>query len=201
MSSLLVASHVSSLNYPPPVSIVVSTTRPSASFQNDNQVIDLPDEHALFSSVIHSDITGTILLRVIHGGLILELMSLSANISPLRFVLPSTILPTPGLFIWEHSTLHVLLVTDIGSIFRLITPINGLKLWQENVPGDGFTFLESHLLHPSIQDIRLSNIHAQGIDSLAISMPNGGLLRLESDFSANEQQEGVQCAHHLPSQA
>ena len=94
-SHALVATQISSL-FPSAhaLSLIVQTRRTD---------IPLPDEsdseHASHSNIFYAPSTGTILLRVIHGGHIVELISLSSDSPPLRFVYPSPVLPHPSLLL------------------------------------------------------------------------------------------------------
>ncbi|KAF8974708.1 nucleoporin Nup120/160-domain-containing protein [Flammula alnicola] len=175
----LVASHISSLSSAPPSTFIVETARQNAPLPTGIQDNDLPIDHATCGSVLRTSTTGTILLRVIHGGLIVELISLSTPVPPIRIVFPAVVLPTPSLFLWEESELHLLLATDIGSLYRLIIPIDGLKLWQDQT--ESIWPREYFIRNLPAEHARECAVHVQGTHCVAISLPNGVLLRLEAE--------------------
>ncbi|KAF8204833.1 nucleoporin Nup120/160-domain-containing protein [Pholiota molesta] len=193
----LVASHISPLSSIPPLSFVVQTTRqnaPLAAGVHDN---DLPIDHATCSSVLTTPATGTILLRVIHGGLIVELISLSTPVPPLRIVFPATVLPAPSLFLWGESELHLILATDIRSLHRLIIPIDGLKLWQNQV--ESIWSREYAIRNLPAEHTTGCAVHVQGTHCVAISLPNGVLLRLEAEsmgYDSHDEEWAESIFHH-----
>src|SRR5689334_2105678 len=76
-------------------------------------------EHAEYATTIHAHDAGTVLLRVLGEGRILELMALESGIRPARFVFSSRIALRPALMMLGIAELHVLVVTVDGSLFRL----------------------------------------------------------------------------------
>ncbi|CAA7259487.1 unnamed protein product [Cyclocybe aegerita] len=175
----LVATHLSSLSLAPPSNIIVQTARQNAPLPPSVQDNDIPTDHATCSFVLNTPTTGTILLRVIQGGVVVELISLSTLVPPLRIVFPALVLPTPFVFLWEQSELHLLLVTDIGSLYRLIIPVEGLNLWQNQT--ESIWPREYFIKNLPSEHVRDCAIHAQGTYCIAISLPNGDLLRLEAE--------------------
>lgn len=185
----LVASHISPLSSTPPSSFVVQTTRQNAPLAAGVQDNDLPIDHATCSSVLTTPATGMILLRVIHGGLIVELISLSTPVPPLRIVFPATVLPAPSLFLWGESELHLILATDIRSLYRLIIPVDGLKLWQNQV--ESIWSREYAIRNLPAEHMRGCAVHVQGTHCVAISLPNGVLLRLEAESMGYDSHDGT----------
>lgn len=187
----IVATHISPLTSTSPSSFVVQTTRQNALSPASVHDNDLPVEHAICSSVLSTAKTGTILLRVIHGGLIVELISLSISMPPIRIVFPTAVLPTPSLFLWRDSELHLILATDAGSLYRLVIPVDGLKLWQGQV--ESIWSREYSIRNLPIERVRECAVHVQGIHCVAISLPNGVLLRLEAESMGYDGHDGMPC--------
>lgn len=177
--TLLVAAQLSSLFSPAQAtSVSLTTTRQNTPLPQFNDAQVLP-EHATHSSVIHTPITGTILLRVLHGGLILELVSLSSDISPIRFVFPSSILPAPAIFLWDSHQLHVIAVTVTGSLYRLVIDIGeNMQLWRNHV--ETISFRE--YLIKNYSGTLDGLVHVQGTHCVVIGQPNGSLLRLDAEY-------------------
>ena len=184
----LVATHLSSLNYSPSSNIIVQTARQNAPLPSTIHDNDIPSDHATCSFVLTTPTTGTILLRVIHGGVVVELTSLSNPVPPIRIVLPAVVLPTPSLFLWEEKELHLLLITDIGSLYRLVIPVEGFKLWQNQT--DSIWPREYFIQSIPQEHIRECAVHAQGSHCVAVSLPNGALLRLEAEPMGYDGHDG-----------
>ena len=191
----LVATHLSSLQLPAPSTVIIQTARQNAPLPSNIQN-DLPEEHATYSFVLNTLTTGTILLRLIHGGLIVELVSLSTQVPPIRFVFPAVVLPSPSLFLWEESELHLLLVTDIGSLYRLLIPINGLKLWQDHI--DNIWPREHFIQNLPPECVKNCLVHPQGAHCVAVSLPNGVMLRLEAEAMGYDGHDGMHRISSVP---
>ncbi|KDR83495.1 hypothetical protein GALMADRAFT_55353 [Galerina marginata CBS 339.88] len=195
-SHFLVATHLSSINHTTAFTVVVQTARQNAPLPvvHDD---DLPTEHATCSSVLTTPTTGSILMRVIHGGLIVELVSLSTPIAPIRIVFPAVVLPTPSLFLWEGTEIHLILATDIGSLYRLIIPVDGFKLWKDQA--ESIWPREYFIRNLPIGQIRGCSVHAQGTHCVAVSLPNGVLLRLEAEsmgYDVHDEEEWAETVFH-----
>ncbi|KAF9057494.1 nucleoporin Nup120/160-domain-containing protein [Panaeolus papilionaceus] len=186
-NQIIVSTHISSLNSPSPSSLVIQTARQNVPILSTSQVNDIPPEHAIVSSVVNTPTTGTIILRLIHGGLILELLPLSSHNLPLRIVFPAVVLPTPALFLWEEKELHVLAVTEIGSLHRIVVPIDNHDLWLEQT--DRIWAREYLIQHQIPSTFATSYVLAHGTHSVAISLPNGALLRLEAETMSYDGRE------------
>lgn len=184
----LVATHLSSLNTSSPSSVVVSTARQNAPLPATTPENDLPAEHATCSAIFTTPTTGTILLRVIHGGVLVELSALSSPVAPLRIIFPALVVSKPALFLWQETELHLLIMTDIGSLFRLLIPIDGFKLWQDQTAS--VWPREYFIRNISREHIRQCAFHAQGTHSVAVSLPNGDLLRIEAESLGYDGHEG-----------
>lgn len=184
---VLVATHLSLINSTPSANVVVQTARQNVPLPivQDN---DLPAEHASCSSVLTTPTTGSILLRLIHDGLIVELTSLSTSVPPLRIVFPAAIIPTPALYLWEDSEIHLIVVTNISSLYRVVIPINGLKLWEGQT--DDIWPKEYFIRNLPIGQAGECSVYAQGTHCVAVSLPNGVLLRLEADSMGYDVHDG-----------
>ena len=179
----LVATQLSSLFPSHSTSILLQTTRQGVPLPPGPKESDPPPEHAAHSSVLHTPITGTILLRVLHGSLIIELMSLSTEVPPIRFIFPAVILPSPAMFLWASTELHIMAVTQTGSLYRLVIPVdNGHDLWLNRSDN----IWPREYLIKNIGDTIEGVVHVQGTDCVAIGLPNGSLLRLETEYVGGE---------------
>ncbi|KAG6888649.1 hypothetical protein C0992_007907 [Termitomyces sp. T32_za158] len=179
-TTFLVATQLSSLFPLQPISIPLQTSRQGVPLPPGLDDSELPAEHAAYSSILHTQATGTILLRVLHNGLIVEVSSLSTEVPSLRFVFPGAIISSPAIFLWESSELHVLAVADTGSLFRIVVPIEtGCALWGAKT---AYISYREHLFK-NIEDAQQGLVHVQGIHSVLVGSRNGSLLRLENDYS------------------
>lgn len=174
-TSILVSTQISSL-FP-------STQAVSLVIQTKRTDIPLPppsdSEHATYSEVFHNSATGTILLRVLHDGQVVELISLSTDIQPIRFIYPTAILPHPSLF-WDGDNLHLIAVTQAGSLFRVILPVyEGAPLWQISTLGD--IIIREQIVARLQGNVEPSVVHVQGVYCIVVALSDGSLLRLEAD--------------------
>nr|GAT46227.1 predicted protein [Mycena chlorophos] len=191
---LIAAAQLSSL-FPPAqaTSITIHTTRPTPSLTPDAST--LPVEHASHAALLHTPVTGTILLRVLHGGVILEIVSLSTGVAPLRFVFPSPVLSAPAIFLWE-SELHILAVTNAGSLYRLTVPVDpGMGLWLRQA--NTISQSEYHIKHFVGTGTMDGLVHVHGTHCIIISQHGGSILRLESEYW---QSSGVDEWNEIPFQ-
>ncbi|KAG2013470.1 hypothetical protein CC2G_010381 [Coprinopsis cinerea AmutBmut pab1-1] len=177
MEEFIVASHITSITKYPPSTVSIQTARqhlplPQTPFNS------IPTEHAIFASTLDHETTGTILLRVIHGGLIVELISLSNSVPPLRLVFPSLVLDCPAVFLWDEAEVHVLAVTESGSLYRVVIPIRGRDLWQNEVDN---VWPREYFIRGFPEQVEGTLVQVQGPHCVAISLKNGSLLRLEAD--------------------
>ncbi|KAF7301595.1 hypothetical protein MIND_00725000 [Mycena indigotica] len=178
---LITAAQLSSL-FPSSqsTSISIQSSRPSSSLTIPD-ASTIPNEHASYSAVLHTPITGTILLRVLHGGFILEIVSLSTSVAPVRFVFQSMILSAPAIFLWE-AELHILAVTNTGSLYRLIIPVDtAMNLWARQLPN--ISHCEYHIKH--LEGTLSGLVHVHGTHCIVIGQPGGSILRLESEYSGD----------------
>ncbi|KAH7888083.1 nucleoporin Nup120/160-domain-containing protein [Phlebopus sp. FC_14] len=176
---ILVATQLSSLfSSSSAPSVVLQTSRPDVAVSAPLTDGDLHPEHASFAFISHSQHTGSILLRVIHGGLIVELISLSTQVPPIRLVFPVPILPAPAVFECGAKELHLLAVTVTGSLYRLVLPIGNLAImWHDQV---GRNWCREYTIKNATQ-ISGAVVHVQDIQCVAIGLPNGSLLRIEAE--------------------
>lgn len=135
-------------------------------------------EHAEYATTIHAHDAGTVLLRVLDGGHMLELMALESGIRPARFAFPSRIALRPALMMLGIAELHVLVVTVTGSLFRLrfVLPHlwtstqyspNEYRITSVNAPIDGV-------------------VHVPEVGVVFIGLADGGVLRLTAKMNGLE---------------
>lgn len=189
--SLLIGTHISSL-FPQSraLSIYIQTQQLNTPLSSVEKESD-PAEHAIHSSVLHTPLTGTVLLRVLHGGLIVELVSLSTQLQPLRFVFPSPVLSSPAIFLWESHELHLIAVTNIGSLFRVVIPIGGnLDIWRDQTQN----IWTSEYLIKNFLGALEGLVHIQGTHCVAVGLPNGALMRLETEYTGSGRLDGEFCS-------
>ena len=187
----LVAAHLSPL-YPPSqaTTLVISTKQTNVPLPSLTADTDLPLEHATYSHIFDSPLVGPILMRLVHGGLIIELIPLTRKSNPLRIVFPETVAPYPSLTIWGDRELHILAVTSTGSLFRIILPIsNGEVVWH-NITTPRKWWREYVIARLQGSLIRRL-VQAQGSDSVAIGLPDGSLLRLDIRIWGNDSEDGM----------
>lgn len=183
-SHVLVAAQISSLFPPTSATTVVVNTK-----QKDVPLLpNSESEHASFADIFYHELSGTILLRVIHDGQVLELVSLSTDAPAIRFIFPATILPNPAI-LWGPSGLHVIAVTSIGSVYRLIIPLSdGMPLWQAT-PLSAIRIREYEIRGPR-GNLDTALAHVQGLYCVAVGFEDGSLLRLDADDVGEESQGG-----------
>ena len=190
---ILVAAQLSAL-YPSSsaISHVLQTERRNLPLPPPHAETDSSSEHASYSSTFYSPHTGTVLLRVVHGGLILELVSLSTDVPPIRLVFPSAILPAPAIFAWGDKELHILAVTSSGSLFRLVLPtVNPARLWHDSLPKQ---WCREYLIKSASGQFS-GVVQAQGLLCVAIGLTSGSLIRIEAEHMGDDSFHGVYFSH------
>ncbi|KAI5985403.1 nucleoporin Nup120/160-domain-containing protein [Pisolithus albus] len=187
---VLVAAHLSSL-FP-------SSNAPSVVLQSSRhslQTVPQPDTdvysvHAVSSAIYHTLPTGTVLLRVIHGGLIMELISLSTPVPPIRFVFPAPVLSTPAVCAWGEQELHLLAITITGSLCRLVlSTTNPSRLWHDEAARN---WCREYIIK-NVSDLSGSIAHVQGPHGVAIGLGNGSLLRVEVQRLGDTTSDDCHC--------
>ncbi|KAI0038000.1 hypothetical protein FA95DRAFT_1684755 [Auriscalpium vulgare] len=184
---LLVASHLSSL-YSPSQAYVVSvpTSKRNTPLPPTPKSSDPPAEHASYASVFHSVQTGNVLMRLIHNGLIVELVSLATDTPPIRLVFPAAVLPNPTVFLWASQQLHILAVTTTGSLYRIVLPLhNPTQLWSDQLGNNWCR--EYHL--KTVQDELQAVVQVQSTHSIAIGLTNGSLIRVDTDVIGDDSSD------------
>ncbi|KAF9224346.1 hypothetical protein BS17DRAFT_808097 [Gyrodon lividus] len=178
---ILVATQLSSLfpssNAP---SIALQTSRRNVNVAATIPIADadLHPEHASFTSIVHAQHIGSVLVRVIHGGLIVELVSLSTQVPPIRFVFPVPVLSAPAVFTCAEQELHLLAVTVTGSLYRLVLPTTSTTLlWHDQVAPN---WCREYIIK-SVADFSGSIVQVQGLHCVAVGLRNGSLLRIEAE--------------------
>lgn len=185
--SLLISTHLSSL-FPQSraLSIYVETQRVDAPLSSIEKESD-PAEHALYSSVLHTPSTGTVLLRVLHGGFIVEIVSLSTQNQPLRFIFPSPVLLSPAIFLWGNDEIHLITVTATGSVYRAVIPVGGsLELWRNRTQ----SIWTSEYLVKNFGVSMEGLVHIHGAHCVFIGQPSGSLMRLETEYTGSGRSDG-----------
>ncbi|KAH9950096.1 nucleoporin Nup120/160-domain-containing protein [Amylocystis lapponica] len=177
---LLVPAHLSAL-FSSTHTISVPTSSFDAHTPDPPFSPSLHPQHASLSALYRLPSARTVLLRVTHDSRVLQLISLSAEVPPLRFDFPAPLLPAPALLVWQNSELHILAVTITGSLYRIILPVsNDHPLWHPNRHSSREYVIQNM---PSHADA-LVQVH--GTHSVAISLPNGSLLRLDAEHLADD---------------
>lgn len=140
---------------------------------------DIPDDHASISSLFHSQETGHVLIRVVQGGLAVELVSLSYNVSPIRFVFPAVVVPNPSLST-HNGRVYLIVVTVVGTLFKINVPCYSVdKLWHEPLPKNWCKEWQIKRLG----SVEPKLVHVHDAHDVAIALSTGGYLRLGSKDS------------------
>ncbi len=186
---VLVSTHLSDVYSPlQTTAITISTSKPYVPFPPQASDDEPPPEHAQHASFFNSVQTGVILLRLIHNGLIVELVSLSTETPPIRFVFPYTVLPNPALVLWETRELHILAVTASGSLFRIVLPLQTpQQLWSPHMVNNWCR--EYHLKY--VKDNLQAVVQVQGTHSVALALTNGSLVRLDAENIGDKTSAGA----------
>ncbi|EIW82466.1 hypothetical protein CONPUDRAFT_123432 [Coniophora puteana RWD-64-598 SS2] len=178
-SNFLLSAQLSVLSPPAHiVSIPLQTSRQNLPLPTIPADADLPVEHASFASVFYASHTGSILLRLLHGGLVVELSSLSSDVPPIRFVFPAPVLPAPGISAYGNNEIHLLALTTSGSLYRLVLPASSpTRLWHEPLSKN---WCREYLIKATSDKITgVSLVH--GVYCVAVGLSNGSLLRVETE--------------------
>lgn len=186
---VLVSTHLSDVYSPlQTAAITISTSKPYVPFPPQASDDEPPPEHAQHASLFHSVQTGVILLRLIHNGLIVELVSLSTETPPIRFVFPYTVLPNPAVVLWETRELHILAVTASGSLFRIVLPLQTpQQLWASHMVNNWCR--EYHLKY--VKEYLQALVQVQGTHSVALALTNGSLVRLDAENIGDKTSAGA----------
>jgi hypothetical protein len=186
---VLVSTHLSDVYSPlQTAAITISTSKPYVPFPPQATDDEPPPEHAQHASFFHSVQTGVILLRLIHNGLIVELVSLSTETPPIRFVFPYTVLPNPAVVLWETRELHILAVTASGSLFRIVLPLQTpQQLWSLHMVNNWCR--EYHLKYA--KEYLQALVQVQGTHSVALALTNGSLIRLDAENIGDKTSAGA----------
>jgi nuclear pore complex protein Nup160 len=184
---LLVAAQLTSV-YPSTqiTAIPIQTSRQNAPLPPVPKANDPPVEHAIYSTSLYAPILGTVILRVLHQGLILELLSISNDIT-IRFVFPSPVLSFPAIFLWQGTELHVIAVTSLASVYRLVLPVGAGTLWHEPFRSN---WCREYLIR-NVTEPFDGLVHVQGTHCVIIGHKNGSLLRIETEFLGDERLDGT----------
>jgi len=167
--------------------ISISTSKPHVPFPPQPSDDEPPPEHAQYASFFHSVQTGVILLRLIHNGLIVELVSLSTETPPIRFVFPYTVLPNPAVVLWETRELHILAVIASGSLYRLVLPLQTpQQLWSTHMVNNWCR--EYHLKY--VPEYVQALVQVQGTHTVALALTNGSLIRLDAETIGDKTTAG-----------
>ncbi|KAI0092550.1 nucleoporin Nup120/160-domain-containing protein [Irpex rosettiformis] len=192
-TSVLVAAQISSL-FPSThaLNVGVKTRRPH---NNDNLQSSSDSEQAIYSEIFNSDFTGSILLRVIHDGHILELISLSTDAPPLRFIFPDPVIPNPAVMVGPDQELHVIAVTTTGSLFRIVVPVPDVApLWQSSIIPS--ISIREYLVNKWKADSKRILSHVQSIYSVTLANADGSVLRLDAE-QLGQDDDDDQWSEHL----
>ena len=137
---------------------------------------DIPVEHTLRASLFYFQNTGHVLLRVLQGGLAVELVSLTHDTSPIRFVFPAAVVPNPALTT-SKGQVYLIVLTTVGSLFRIHLPFyTDGQLWHEALPRDWC----SEWQVKKLGNYEPKLVHVHDTHDVAIASASGGILRLNS---------------------
>lgn len=194
---VLVSTHLSDVYSPlQTAAITISTSKPYVPLPPQASDDEPPPEHAQHTSYFHSVQTGVILLRLIHNGLIVELVSLSTETPPIRFVFPYTVLPNPAVVLWETRELHILAVTASGSLFRIALPLQTpQQLWSSHMVNNWCR--EYHIKY--VKEYLQALVQVQGTHSVALALTNGSLIRLDAENIGDKTSHGASIPRLLAS--
>ena len=124
----------------------------------------------------------------------MELISLSTQAPPIRFVFPVPILPVPAILAAAEQELHLLVVTVTGSLYRLVLPVaNPNLLWHDQVATN---WCREYIIK-TVSDLSRGIVQVQGIHCMTIGLKNGSLLRIESERIGDDTCDGV-CSSPRP---
>jgi nuclear pore complex protein Nup160 len=182
----LVSTPLSPLYSHEPTSVPIRTSRQQVPLPPNPSDSDIHPEHATFSAVLTTSAHGTITLRLLHSGVIVELISLSYQVTPLRLVFPMAVLPSVGLFLVDSEALHVLAITTSGSLYRIIVSVDGRNLWQNQ--SDVAWPQEYHIVN--FPEGGKPLVHVEGPHSVTVALPSASVLRLEASSTGNGDQDG-----------
>lgn len=169
-SRILVAAHASSITANDLQAFTLASERAEPPRHAE---LDILPEHATESSVLY-DAQAHILLRVIQDRRTIELTSLSTEITPIRFVFPAPVLPSPAV-VCDSDEIHVIACTQAGSVFRLVFPLP--DLWNTQYMAKDWR-AEYHLRHPTSN--LLGPVHVKEAGCLLIALKDGGILQLDA---------------------
>ncbi|CEL59495.1 Nuclear pore complex protein Nup160 OS=Mus musculus GN=Nup160 PE=1 SV=2 [Rhizoctonia solani AG-1 IB] len=172
MSSVLY-THISGLS-----TNVVPVEIPSQEQHEGREELDGFVEHAEYATTIHAHDAGTVLLRVLDGGHMLELMALESGMRTARFSFTSKIALQPALMMLGIAELHVLVVTVDGSIFRLRFILPHLWTSTQYTPKE---YRITSITAP-IDGI----VHVPEVGVVFIGLNDGGVLRLTAKMNGLE---------------
>lgn len=180
----LVPTHLLPLQ---PDVITIHSARPATIPPAPAPDPDLLPEHALFAELFTAPAAGSLLLRVVHAGHILELLSLSTHVAPLRFVFPAPILGAPAILAWVPAELHVIAITAAASLFRLVIPIGtSRRLWKDDTAN---IWIREYLIKTPASEL-VGPVHVHSTHCVAIGLAHGSLLRVELDSLGSGDQQG-----------
>lgn len=140
---------------------------------------DILDDHASHSSIFSSPESDDVLIRLVHGNLAVELVSLSLNTPPVRFVFPALVAPNPALVTFSGN-LFLVVVTASGSLFKIHVPtLRDGQFWHKPLSKNWCR--EWQIKKLGGQEPRLAHVHSP--HDVSIALNSEGFLRLESHTS------------------
>lgn len=174
--TILASVHVSSV-YAPSNATVISIDTARQDIPLSEADPNVLQEHASFASTFTSEETGTIFVRVIHGGLILELITLSTG-KITHFTFPAPILPAPAVLLHQLSELYIFAVTTSGSLFTLNFPVST----EESIPvfdvPSTTGWCKEYIINTPAEDFE-GPAHVKDIDCVVVGLSKGRFLRLD----------------------
>ncbi|KAF8574446.1 hypothetical protein K439DRAFT_1399027 [Ramaria rubella] len=187
--SILASVHISSIySTSQTYNVPIDTSRRDVPIAEVDQDVLL--EHASFSSVFSSDSTGTIFLRVIHGGLVLEIIPVSIG-RRIRFSFPAPIIPSPAILLHQLSELRIFVVTESGSLFTLTFPLSeaeNIAVFDVTPPTP--TWCKEYLITSPADELE-GPVYIKDIDCILVALNKGRFLRLDCGLDYSIWQESV----------
>lgn len=160
--------------------------------RDDSERTDNAVEHAEYATTMHAHDAGTVLLRVLDGGHMLELSALESGMRPIRFSFASRIALQPALMMLGIAELHVLVVTVDRALFRLrfVLP----RLWASSESWIHEHWLSEYQIY-SVEAPIDGPVHVPEVGVVFIGLRDGGVLRLTAKMHGLEY-TGVLSLHY-----
>ncbi|EJD54022.1 hypothetical protein AURDEDRAFT_110670 [Auricularia subglabra TFB-10046 SS5] len=181
----LTPSHVSAISSPPHVrTTVIPTTRRDLPIQPALTGAELAAEHASYATYLSTPDAGGVLLRVLQGGCVVELSSLTGTLlPPHRFLFPAPVLAHPALLL-EVPEVHLLVVTESNSLYRLsFSTLDPRFFHQTSTRG----WFHEHRIKYNATPLT-GPVHAHSPYDVVVGMEDGGITWLQRGPTGDDGQ-------------